>query len=627
MRTSLGPLLPAQIQRVQQGKVADVARELVDAAKAQDPSLDRGAVLAKVLDELYAQVGAQNDRGALAAKESGVLEAQKAASTQQARNVGTSALATRFATSTSSLTSTPATKPPLDAAMGGLLLSQLYARFPSLRVDLEPTRLAIAAQRTFGQPARVQALVDLLVNHKETFLAARAQALAMPSTSVQAPRRAVVSGLSNGGMVAIAVLAKSGYQVDAFEQRASYTRNIQYGGRQALLDQLASIDESLAQKFLAEVGRHVTRGSDHMLHGQRRVHEMPKPQAPDPTRVPETGEEMLAQASTVLMECKAFEKVLRTYVEALPNVTVHNDAMMVLDDSDGDGKFHVSHGTTGESLGQPDLVVVSEGSNSSTFRSLGVKSAATSPQQRYIAGTVGIDSGGIMAKHFYDHAVDGRTERTLTATMGNDGAGKTWVVAGVARDVVFSPDDVEPGTPEYAQAQKQMITEHFTRAAGLIMGNSPEEIAAAKVDGAVEGGAPAMFTLQQRLSETATVGQNVIGFGDVVGNNHFSVGGGMQVAVIAHGQRLKKLLFEADCGTSRTDALKDYNRGALEDTMAWGHRGLADFYPSHHWKDAQAAYLLAVESWRRGEVKEPLDAIKAMLGDGDVVVAPRAAAA
>lgn len=626
MRTSFGPLLPVQVQRVQQGKVADVARELVDAAKAKHPSIERGAALAQVLDELYAHVGARNERGALAAETAGVREGQKAASTHQARDISTSALAVRFAQSKKPLTSMAA-QPPLDARAGGMLLSQLYARFPSLKVDLEPTRLAVAAQRTFGQPARVQALVDLLVNHKETFLAARSEALRMPSTTVLPPRRAVVSGLSNGGMVAVALLAKSGYQVDAFEQRANYTRNIQYGGRQALLDQLASIDEGLAQKFLDEVGRHVARGSEHMLHGHRRVYEMPEPQKPDPTRVPETGEEMLAQASTVLMECKAFEKVLRKYVEALPNVTVHSDAMMLLDDPHGDGKFEVSHGTTGESFGQPDLVVVAEGSNSSTFRSLGVKSAATSPQQRYIAGTIGIDSGGIMAKHFYDHDVEGRTERSLTATIGNDGAGKTWVVAGVARDAVFSPDDVEPGTPEYAQAQKKMITEHFTRAAGLIMGNSPEEIAAAKADGAVEGGAPALFTLQQRLSETATVGLNVIGFGDVVGNNHFSVGGGMQVAAIAHGQRLKKLLFEADCGTSRADALKDYNRGALEDTMAWGHRGLADFYPSHHWKDAQAAYVLAVESWRRGEVKEPLDAIKAMLGAGDVVVAPQAAAA
>lgn len=84
-------------------------------------------------------------------------------------------------------------------------------------------------------------------------------------TSIEArAKQAVVSGQSVIGMMAAILLAKSGYEVDVFEERNFYTRNIHWAARQSLVDELASLDKELANLFLQEVAHPIYRGSIHI---------------------------------------------------------------------------------------------------------------------------------------------------------------------------------------------------------------------------------------------------------------------------------------------------------------------------------------------------------------------------
>ena len=85
-------------------------------------------------------------------------------------------------------------------------------------------------------------------------------------------KTAVVSGQSITGMMSALTLAKNDYNVSIYEQRNSYTRNIQWAGRQSLLDELASVDEKLYKQFISEVAQPLENGSIHIsADGNRKI--------------------------------------------------------------------------------------------------------------------------------------------------------------------------------------------------------------------------------------------------------------------------------------------------------------------------------------------------------------------
>ena len=88
-------------------------------------------------------------------------------------------------------------------------LQAIYARFPSTRVIADATRLEAAAREVLTDD-RTTALLEVLNVNKDVFLDARREALSrlLPLRGKAASKRtAVVSGLSNGGLVAAAMLA------------------------------------------------------------------------------------------------------------------------------------------------------------------------------------------------------------------------------------------------------------------------------------------------------------------------------------------------------------------------------------------------------------------------------------
>ena len=124
-----------------------------------------------------------------------------------------------------------------------------------------------------------------------------------------------------------------------------------------------------------------------------------------------------------------------------------------------------------------------------------------------------------------------------------------------------------------------------------------------EIEGAIQGQPISVFTLQQKISDTATMGENVILIGDAVGNSHWSVGGGMQIGAVSHAERLKTLLFDIEMGMAKQQALRKYSYGVLKDTQAWGEIGIADFYPHLEKTLVRQSYRKSVETWDLYEQK------------------------
>lgn len=366
------------------------------------------------------------------------------------------------------------------------------------------------------------------------------------------PRRhAVVVGQSISGMMASAILAKSGYYVDVYEMRSQYTRNIQWAARQSLIDEIASIDKNLSKRFVEDVSSPLVRGSIHFdLTGIRREKSREGLRPGDPLLIPRDGLEMISFPSVINMEAKVFEAFLKEYVQSLPYVRWHQCKAMI---EKRDDKYAI--------LGQktPDLIIIAEGANSATRSYLGIPMISTTEARTQLAGAIGFESGGVMIKHWRQ---EGR-KTMLTGAIGKLGSKMTWIVG-----------DVDP----MKLTNQKQIDQEFKQLAAFCLELPLEQIESYPIYGSAEGVPIQPFFLQQKLSEKVTAGENLIFIGDAVGTGHWSVGGGMQIGAVCHIERLKTLLRDFDLGMSRTEVLKKYSEGVLFDTRCWEEAGVKDFY-------------------------------------------------
>ncbi|MGZ3770247.1 MAG: hypothetical protein ACXVCP_09245 [Bdellovibrio sp.] len=485
-------------------------------------------------------------------------------------------------------------------------LRQIYEKYPSLRTNARLEIMEKAATEVLGQ-ARAKVLMNFISKKTDDFQNLR-NSLTPSFSNAKNIRKAVVSGQSITGMVSAAILAKSGYEVDVYDIRDKYTRNIQWAGRQSLVDELASIDQGLADKFLEQVAKPLDRGSIHLTSdGEKKHYEQKGLRKGDPTKIPSNGAKMMEEPSIMNMEAKNFEIVLKEYLDTLPNVRRHAGTIE-LGTPDANGNYSViGHG-------HPDIVVIAEGGGSKTRDILGVASVPTSPSRLQIAGVVHIEGGGVMAKHWRRESGD----ILLTGTMGRKGSGKTWVVADIdpAKIVPDKQFGTDPTSKKYIIEKQRLIDDEFRRVASDAIEVPIEVVRKVKIEGAVEGKPVESFLLQQRISAKATAGHNVVAFGDAVGNNHWSVGGGMQTGAVGHGERLKNLLHDIDRGVPRDTALQKYSDGVFSDTRAWGEIGINDFYPNLNRETAKKAYNEGIQLWREGKVDSPERALALMMPKG-----------
>ncbi|MBL4589905.1 MAG: hypothetical protein JKY11_07510 [Alphaproteobacteria bacterium] len=391
-------------------------------------------------------------------------------------------------------------------------------------------------------------------------------------------------------------MAKKGYQVDLYEKRREYNRNIQWGARQSLIDVLSKIDESLAKVFLKTVATEIPRGSREVaeqssLHknGVYKNKERPKPKQGNPNAEELSGSEMLKRKTVCAMKAQDFEKFLNNYIVTF-NTLKKALASSIKIIPEGDNGLirifkekrpdltHDKQTDTWQIAGQDpyDLIVIAEGANTDTKHKVGIKTHPASRMLNQIAGMVQRDRHGIMIKHLHTEKDNntGEEEYLLSGLISADNKpSQSWIVGDVSKEFMH-----KLAREQNEREKVKLIRNEFKRVASRCMLNSEQNIEDAGFEGAVNTKDIFVLELQAHISNKAVSGKNLVLAGDAVGNGHWSVGGGMQIAAIAHSGRIDALADAIKHGDNLTEALKSYNDGVLEDTEAWLLEGIKDFY-------------------------------------------------
>ncbi|OJF12827.1 hypothetical protein BG844_18610 [Couchioplanes caeruleus subsp. caeruleus] len=412
-------------------------------------------------------------------------------------------------------------------------------------------------------------------------------------------------------MIAAATLAAYGYSVLAIERRKEFSRNIQWAGRQSFINQLSFLNRDLADEFLRKTCGPISLGSTRVdVDGIRVTKQKPLPAYGDPWIIPDSAYDMLEEPACFLVGARRIEMLLRRYLDGLPNVTTVRGEVLNLMGPDAAGRFSLPE------IGKPSLIVVAEGASSRTASRLGLESAPTSPARLQIAGQIGLGGDGSMVKQLHREEAD----VSEVGTISQRGLGRTWVVGDVGPAAGVRTG--EDGTTEFdarmtPSSVAAMSKETLARKASVALDVPVSRIMSAGVEGPTTSlPHPRFFSLQQRLMPKAYAGTNLVLMGDTVGTGHWNEGGGMQVGAICHVERLKTLLREIDGGEATEAAVQRYSSAVLDDSQAWGEKGITSFHPLDDADTVLAAYRAGVGAFRRGETDSPLTEIQSSIRDG-----------
>jgi hypothetical protein len=120
-----------------------------------------------------------------------------------------------------------------------------------------------------------------------------------------------------------------------------YSRNIQWGARQSLIDILAKIDPELASIFTSDIAAPLPGGSRFVAevsslyeHGAYWNKRRPLPQPGDPNAPTLRGQEMLERKTVCAFAARRFESFLCEYLRRVPLVDLHCESLpeLALDD-------------------------------------------------------------------------------------------------------------------------------------------------------------------------------------------------------------------------------------------------------------------------------------------------------
>ncbi len=509
-------------------------------------------------------------------------------------------------------------------------LERLFRMNPGLTTQANPQILEQEARRLLG-PEAAGRIARLTGENLSTFMRERTAIINRVRTTPTVPlRRVVVSGQSVTGMVAAAIAAQSGHEVSVYDLRMTYTRDIQWSSRQALADILASIDPELAERYRTEVARDLSRGYTAIQpDGTIQSHNPGTIQAGDPRRIPMNPDAMLGASSVGTVQTRKFEQLLYEYLSNHPNVRQQRGKVEFgdLDPRTGErpvreyrdvtpqGQREKVYELVERTAGDRPIAVVAEGAGSASRQSLGIQSLEVSPARLQVAGVVHIENGGEIATHYRDE-VPGRM---ITGSMGTSETGLRWVVADIDAARItpdYSRFGSDANAPEFKAERQRLLEAEFRRIAEMNMRMAPGSLANAKVGGAIDGLPLSTFELTEHISSAGRSGNNVLLLGDAVGNGHWSVGGGVHIGAISHGERFRQFLTAIDGGGNISTASRAYETGVLTDSRAWARDGLHYFYDHLSADETNRVFTEATRLHQEGKVSSPMRAIELQVPGG-----------
>ena len=520
-------------------------------------------------------------------------------------------------------------------------LQKVMDRVPALIGDARPDTLQTVVKRLAAE-GMAEAKLVAKANPKE--LAAIRTALMAdvystgPGLPVMAgaPARpaALVSGGSYTGLLAAVALAKSGHQVTLVESRPQHTRDIRLSMRQGTLDTLALVDPRLAEAVLAKASllpaeNMMTRTADGGFEKMAGYSE--GRHAPDASKAPASGEALMHTPSVAVILARDLENVVEQWVkEQLPDTITFVEGKLSAKKSAADG--NVSWGvekrakdgsSSVEPLpgGKPAVVIVAEGSSSSTRAALDIKTAETTPTQYWTAGVVKTVDGTVPAGEaslrsmVLEHEA-GPPTRGVAISDGREG---TWLLTEMPP--FYDPD------PAWAQEQ---INAHYFDVGALVTGHTREELVAAGASGPIkrDGSVPTAFGLQGKAAQDAAAvlpDGTVVGFmGDATLTSAFQAGGGMNTAV-SEVVSVMTLAADLQTGVRAEEAAQRFEDAIFERADAWSAAGIPYFYVQSTPEQTQRlvkAHLKSIAEWRKEGGESPLKRLEAMLKEASVASEP-----
>jgi 2-polyprenyl-6-methoxyphenol hydroxylase-like FAD-dependent oxidoreductase len=441
--------------------------------------------------------------------------------------------------------------------------------------------------------------------------------------------RATVVGAGPTGLAQAALLLRRGKQLGLkeltiVEQRGAYTRPVALSLRQINFDALKWLNPAACaelQRRANLVPRDDDQGFLDAVHfdsdvGAFVMSDKPAGLKPDGARfaaklaegqksVGEIAHEMMNAPTVGVVTLQELEDIFwrgLTLLATSQGVTLtvkrEHEAHLAKDQSDAVSVAITDKGPPPlTSLLPPqDLVVVSQGGNSSARRELGQDaSTPASPTDWYVSGALRDEAHPKkVARGVYKEAavVDPKTgavstQRLVRTTTPN---GNHWLLAQVPHHVRFTSSLAEIPAAEQQRLRAALATAHGQRAedvadVDVVKAKKNEEVDAWWREQHAATGpvqlpsifGPFLFPLQGKRFDSCALGANCIAVGDSAGTSHFNVSAGAATGFTLHTLALDRYLQARSAGAPATQALQQLDVDVRAATLTWQLFGITQF--------------------------------------------------
>jgi len=340
---------------------------------------------------------------------------------------------------------------------------------------------------------------------------------------------AMVIGGGPAGLAAAIKLAERGIQVVVLEMRTpDYSRPHHLNAREDTIHSLR--DLGVYEQIRQSSGWHehpVCESTWTPLHGQADL--------------------TLAGESVGQIRISDVERALYAKTQSLGVLFLEGQTAQLA--AGPDGMYSITAqsvaGGPAEAMGQPDLVVVADGSNSATRKALGIPFLEESSPRYYLGALVNKPIG----PDFRKMGMHEGDELFHMMATGHSKYPSTWI-------------SVE-GSPSLQELSPEERNRYLAERGSVLIGQkiAPEDIG---------WGSGQITVVQNRRAEECTAGSNVLLVGDALRTGSVWVSGGLNLALTTDIYNLEQVVDSINIqGRSREDALETYDWRSTMATKAW----------------------------------------------------------